>query len=93
MTKLGFHEKAFVEQGQETGPWGSWFEKLKEWDPKGAETLLRVGMNPWTSGVLPLKEMELISLALNCACTNLDEAAPVGTSAARWMRVRLGRRF
>jgi alkylhydroperoxidase/carboxymuconolactone decarboxylase family protein YurZ len=55
-------------------PWGSSLDKLKEWDSKGAETLLRVGMNPWTSGVLPRKEVELISLALNCACTNLDEA-------------------
>ena len=36
--------------------------------------LLRVGTNPWTSGVLPRKEVELISLALNCSCTNLDEA-------------------
>jgi alkylhydroperoxidase/carboxymuconolactone decarboxylase family protein YurZ len=34
--------------------------------------LLRVGANPWNSGVLPLKEVELISLALNCSCTNLD---------------------
>ncbi len=34
-----------------------------------------VGIGPgWTSGVLPRKEVELISLALNCACTNLDEA-------------------
>ena len=58
-------------------PWGSSLDKFKEWDPKGAETLLQVGTNPWTSGVLPRKEVELISLALHCACTNLDEA---GTS-------------
>jgi alkylhydroperoxidase/carboxymuconolactone decarboxylase family protein YurZ len=55
-------------------PWGSSLDKLKEWDPQGAELLLRVGANPWTTGVLPRKEVELISLALNCACTNLDEA-------------------
>ena len=58
---------------QVTNPWGSSLDKLKEWDPKGAELLLRVGTNPWTSGVLPRKEVELIYLALNCACTNLDE--------------------
>jgi alkylhydroperoxidase/carboxymuconolactone decarboxylase family protein YurZ len=40
---------------------------------QGAELLLRVGANPWNSGVLPRKEVELISLALNCSCTNLDE--------------------
>ena len=59
---------------RETNPWGSSLDKLKEWDPKGAELLLRVGTNPWTSGVLPRKEVELIYLALNCSCTNLDEA-------------------
>jgi alkylhydroperoxidase/carboxymuconolactone decarboxylase family protein YurZ len=32
--------------------------------------------NPWTSGVLPRKTIELISLALNAACTNLN---PEGT--------------
>jgi alkylhydroperoxidase/carboxymuconolactone decarboxylase family protein YurZ len=57
-------------------PWGSSLNKLKEWDPKGAELLLRVGTNPWTGRVLPRKEVELISLALYCSCTNLDE---VGT--------------
>ena len=54
-------------------PWGSSLDKLKEWDPQGAELLLRLGTNPWNSGVLPRKEVELISLALHCACTNLDE--------------------
>jgi alkylhydroperoxidase/carboxymuconolactone decarboxylase family protein YurZ len=55
-------------------PWGSSLDKMREWDPKGAELLLRVGTNPWRAGVLPLKEVELISLALHCACTNLNEA-------------------
>jgi alkylhydroperoxidase/carboxymuconolactone decarboxylase family protein YurZ len=59
---------------QPANPWGSSLDKFKEWDPKGAELLLQVGTNPWTRGVLPRKEVELISLALNCACTNLDEA-------------------
>ena len=55
-------------------PWGASLVKLKEWDPKGAELVLRVGTSPWTSGVLSQKEVELISVALSCACTNLDEA-------------------
>jgi alkylhydroperoxidase/carboxymuconolactone decarboxylase family protein YurZ len=59
---------------QPINPWGSSLDKLKEWDPQGAELLLRAGTNPWTSGVLPRKEVELISLALHCTCTNLDEA-------------------
>ncbi len=55
-------------------PWRSSLDKLREWDPAGAKQLLRMGTNPWTSGVLPQKEVELISLALHCACTNLNEA-------------------
>jgi hypothetical protein len=47
-----------------TNPGGSPLDKLKEWVPKGAEWLLRVGTNPWASSVLPRKEVELISLAL-----------------------------
>ncbi len=53
-------------------PWGSSLDKMKEWDTTGAELLLRVGTSPWTSGVLTTKEIALIYLALNCACTNLD---------------------
>ncbi len=59
---------------QPINPWGTSLDKLKEWDPEGLELLLRVGTSPWTSGVLPRKEVELISLALHSACTNLDEA-------------------
>jgi alkylhydroperoxidase/carboxymuconolactone decarboxylase family protein YurZ len=29
--------------------------------------------DPWTNGVLPRKDIELISLAVNAACTNLSE--------------------
>lgn len=63
-----------VDSAQAINPWGWSLDKLREWDPLGAELLLRVGSNPWNSGVLPRKEVELISLALNCSCTNLDEA-------------------
>jgi alkylhydroperoxidase/carboxymuconolactone decarboxylase family protein YurZ len=68
--------KSGVTPAEQINPWSSSLDKLKEWDPEGAELLLRVGTNPWNSGVLPRKEVELIALALYCACTNLDE---VGT--------------
>ena len=54
-------------------PWGSAIDKFNEWDPKGAETLLRVGTNPWTNGILPRKTIELICIAVNSACTNLNQ--------------------
>jgi len=58
------------------GPWDPALEKLREWDPKWAETCEKMTTNPWTRGVLPRKTVELISVALNAACTNLN---PEGT--------------
>jgi alkylhydroperoxidase/carboxymuconolactone decarboxylase family protein YurZ len=59
-----------------TGPWDSSLGKLREWDPAWAETCRKMSTNPWNSSVLPRKTIELISLALNAACTNLN---PEGT--------------
>ena len=74
MNEKTTEKQSGVKPARPVNPWGSSLDKLKEWDPKGAELLLRVGTNPWNSGVLPRKEVELISLALHCACTNLNEA-------------------
>jgi len=63
-------------QAQEMGPWDQALAQLRAWDPAGAETLVRMSTNPWTSGVLPRKDVELIGVALNAACTNLN---PDGT--------------
>jgi len=65
-----------IDQRQETGPWDAALDQLREWDPKWAETGVNMSTNPWTSGVLPRKTVELISVALNVACTNLN---PDGT--------------
>jgi alkylhydroperoxidase/carboxymuconolactone decarboxylase family protein YurZ len=61
---------------QSTGPWDSALDRLREWDPKWAEVCVRMTTNPWESGILPRKLVELISVALNAACTNLN---PDGT--------------
>lgn len=58
------------------GPWDRALEKVREWDPQWAETCEKMTTNPWTGGVLPRKTVELISVALNAACTNLN---PDGT--------------
>ena len=65
-----------TEIGHFIGPWDSSLTKLREWDPAWAETCRKMSTNPWMSGILPRKTIELISLALNAACTNLD---PEGT--------------
>jgi len=60
----------------EPGPWESALEVLREWDPKWAEACVRMSTNPWHSGVLTRKLVELIGVAINSACTNLN---PQGT--------------
>lgn len=62
--------------GKERGPWDLALETLREWDPEWAEICVRMTTNPWTTGVLPRKLVELIGVGLNAACTNLN---PDGT--------------
>jgi alkylhydroperoxidase/carboxymuconolactone decarboxylase family protein YurZ len=60
-------------QQGETGPWDDpALAKLRDWDPTWAEQCLQMSANPWTSGILPRKDIELISIAVNAACTNLN---------------------
>src|SRR5262245_4404195 len=61
---------------QGTGPWDAALEKLCEWDPKWADACVKMSQNPWSSGVLPRRLVELIGVAINAACTNLN---PDGT--------------
>jgi len=56
------------------GPWCPALATLREWDPGWAEQCLKMYANPWTSGVLPLKTVELIGIAVNAACTTLNPA-------------------
>ena len=60
-------------RAQETGPWDEpALAKFREWEPFWVDQCLRMSADPWTSGVLPRKDVELISLAVNAACTNLS---------------------
>jgi alkylhydroperoxidase/carboxymuconolactone decarboxylase family protein YurZ len=52
------------------------FSQLRAWDPVWADTCERMALNPWKYEVLPRKTVELIGLAVNAACTNLN---PEGT--------------
>lgn len=61
---------------QATGPWDPAVNQLREWDPKWADACFKMSNNPWTNGVLPRKFLELVSIGLNAACTNLN---PDGT--------------
>jgi alkylhydroperoxidase/carboxymuconolactone decarboxylase family protein YurZ len=58
---------------QEAGPWdNAALAKFREWEPVFAEQCLKMSADPWTNGVLPRKDVELISIAVNAACTNLS---------------------
>jgi alkylhydroperoxidase/carboxymuconolactone decarboxylase family protein YurZ len=58
---------------RQTGPWDNpAMAKLREWDPIWVEQCLKMSDVPWTSNVLPRKDVALIGLAVNVACTNLS---------------------
>ena len=60
-----------------TGPWDhDALAKFREWDPGFVDQCLKMSNSPWTSNILPRKDVELISLAVNAAITNLS---PGGT--------------
>jgi alkylhydroperoxidase/carboxymuconolactone decarboxylase family protein YurZ len=56
----------------ESGPWSTSLSLLQEFDPAWANKCLPMTTNPWTNGILPRKTIELICIALNAACTNLN---------------------
>ena len=72
MTDVDSHEISAPATSEETGPWDPALALLREWDPAWAEACVKMTTNPWTSGVLPRKFIELVSVALNAACTNLN---------------------
>jgi alkylhydroperoxidase/carboxymuconolactone decarboxylase family protein YurZ len=56
-----------------TGPWdNAALAKFREWEPSWVDQCLKMSAEPWTNGILPRKDVELISVAVNAACTNLS---------------------
>lgn len=54
------------------GPWSSSVETLQAWDPRWTAACVEMSTNPWNGDVLSRKFVELISIGLNAACTNLN---------------------
>jgi alkylhydroperoxidase/carboxymuconolactone decarboxylase family protein YurZ len=46
--------------------------RFREWEPSWVDQCLEMSTDPWTNGVLPRMDVELISIAVNAACTNLS---------------------
>jgi hypothetical protein len=61
-----------TDRPRETGPWDSALDQLQKWDPEWAKTCLTMTTNPWTGEVLSRKFVELIGVAINASCTNLN---------------------
>jgi alkylhydroperoxidase/carboxymuconolactone decarboxylase family protein YurZ len=47
-------------------------DTIRGWDPSWAEAYIKVSTNPWENGILDAKSIELISVGVNAACTNLQ---------------------
>ena len=56
----------------QSGPWDDALAQLRTWEPAWADACTRMATNPWRSGVLAPKLVELIGIAVNVACTNLN---------------------
>jgi len=57
-----------------SGPWDNdTLAKFREWDPVFVDQCFKMSNNPWSNDILPVKDIELISLAVNAAITNLSE--------------------
>jgi alkylhydroperoxidase/carboxymuconolactone decarboxylase family protein YurZ len=63
-----------VDALRQRGAWGPAMDHFAQWDPEWTERCARMTNNPWNSGVLPVKWIELICIALNAACTHLNDA-------------------
>ena len=57
------------------GPWDA-AAATAEWDPAWIAACVKMTTNPWVQGVVSRKLIELVGVALNAACTNLN---PDGT--------------
>jgi alkylhydroperoxidase/carboxymuconolactone decarboxylase family protein YurZ len=55
--------------------WARVLDPLHEWDPTWTQRYTQIAIAPWTDGVLPAKEVQLIALGLSAAVTNMDGAA------------------
>jgi alkylhydroperoxidase/carboxymuconolactone decarboxylase family protein YurZ len=62
-----------VDMLRESGAWSSALDSFAEWDPDWTERCARMTNNPWTTGVLPVKWIELLCIALNAVCTHRNE--------------------
>ena len=60
-------------EGASGGPWDEpAFAQLEQFDEAWARSCRAMSTNPWSGDILPKKFAELVSIAVNVACTNLN---------------------
>jgi alkylhydroperoxidase/carboxymuconolactone decarboxylase family protein YurZ len=69
------HAPMSTPDGERSGPWDPIANQLRAWDPEGAALFVKFSTNPWINGILPVKTIELICVALSASCTNLQPNA------------------
>jgi alkylhydroperoxidase/carboxymuconolactone decarboxylase family protein YurZ len=62
-----------VEELRARGAWSPALDQVAAWDPAWTEQCAQMVNNPWTTGILPVKWIELICVALNAVCTHRNE--------------------
>jgi hypothetical protein len=88
MSNVGSGSPVLSDLSQEAGPWNEALSLLREWDPLWAGAAGKMMTNPWTSGVLPRKFVELVCVALNAACTSLNPKCLVGIFSSHLNHLR-----
>jgi alkylhydroperoxidase/carboxymuconolactone decarboxylase family protein YurZ len=51
------------------------FALMRDWDDSWTHACEKMMSDPWTNGILPVTTVELICVAINAACTNLQREA------------------
>jgi alkylhydroperoxidase/carboxymuconolactone decarboxylase family protein YurZ len=64
-----------TEAVRESGRWAKALDLLHEADPAWTEIYSRVAIDPWVSGSLSRKDIQLIAVGLAASITNLDASA------------------
>ncbi|MFE1935590.1 carboxymuconolactone decarboxylase family protein [Streptomyces sp. NPDC059474] len=60
-----------VDRMRARGAWNPLWDGLHEMDPAWTEQFMAMGMQPWQSGVLEPKFIELLCIALDAAATHM----------------------
>ncbi|MEV0343466.1 carboxymuconolactone decarboxylase family protein [Nocardia sp. NPDC050713] len=60
-----------IDRMRELGTWNPLWDQLSEWDPEWTEQFMAMGTTPIRRGVFPPQFVELLSIAIDAACTHM----------------------